>query len=83
MPVIRTSHGHAGILVGDDGQVAQGAALDVVARFGQLGDLVTAAVVDEDLAETHLLCLALLFSRCLFYLWLPSFFRGFGCIFAV
>ena len=53
MPIVHARHDDARVLVGDDGFVAHAAALDVAARLGELGDLVAAAVVDEELAGAH------------------------------
>lgn len=53
MPVIRTGHDNARVLVGDDGRVVNGAALDVATSLGQLGDFMAAAVVDEEFAVAH------------------------------
>jgi hypothetical protein len=66
MPIVHARHDDACVLVGDDGLVAHGAALDVAARLGELGDLVAAAVVDEELAGAHVascLVVSLLQSR--------------------
>ena len=53
MPVVDTGHHHAGVLVGDDGDVHDGPALDFVAPLGELGDFVATPVVDEDFSVAH------------------------------
>ena len=53
-PIKHARHDDARVLVGDDGLVADGAALGVAARLGELRDLVPAPVVDEELAGAHL-----------------------------
>jgi len=49
-----TTGPHATVFVGDDWDILTRVTLDIAARLAQLGDLVPAAVMDEDLSMAHL-----------------------------
>lgn len=52
-PVKQTPRHHAGVLVGDDGPVRHGTALDVPAALDELRDAVAAPVVYKYLSIAH------------------------------
>lgn len=53
MSIIRTTRQYASVLVGDDGLVPDGRALDIVTVLGELSYPMSASMVDEYLVGAH------------------------------